>query len=374
MGITRPASRIRPKQSLYIMGYYPSYRQFSLTPSSIDYSCLTHVMHFAKKPENDGTLNATALDMTPTNSTAAVAAAHNAGKKILLVVGGGGFHTNFQAATSTPALRTTFVNNIVSYCNTHNYDGVDINWEQLSGADIAPYGAFMQELRSQLPAHKMITLTFEGLATVPASTSGIVTFSQYFDLCNLQTYGLMSAFSGWPVWHNQAIYSGGAVNSIGNELTCADLTLRNFAAGGTPRSKLGIGSMFLGKRWVGGTGTPTGGATAPKQFWSTAPAVTGDIRYSTVLSTYYTAARYRWDQDAHAPYLTEDLAGSTSDWFLTYEDETSIRERVAFCARFHVPSIILWELDGGWLSANPAGQQWPLLQAYKDAKAAFGLV
>lgn len=52
---------------------------------------------------------------------------------------------------------------------------------------------------------------------------------------------------------------------------------------------------------VAGTGTPTGGATEPRESWPPAPVVKS-VSYYEVMGTYYQPDYYRWDQEARAAY------------------------------------------------------------------------
>ena len=72
--------------------------------SSIDYTALSHIIHFSLIPNADGTLNSGANGITSANSTDLVTRAHAAGLKVLICVGGAGSESSFQAATSSRQL------------------------------------------------------------------------------------------------------------------------------------------------------------------------------------------------------------------------------------------------------------------------------
>ena len=85
---------------LWSTGYYPGWEQGSLPASNIDFTALTHVIHFSVIPNTDGTLNSSDNGVTLANSTDIVARAHAAGKPVLICVGGASSESDFQAATS----------------------------------------------------------------------------------------------------------------------------------------------------------------------------------------------------------------------------------------------------------------------------------
>ena len=109
-----------------VIGYYPQWVQGSFTPDKIDYSVITHVIHSFAWPDEEGNIlhYDNMLSQSVTNTV------HDNGAKILLCFGGWGQSWGFSSSTSTPELREIFIDNIISICETYNYDGVDIDWEQ----------------------------------------------------------------------------------------------------------------------------------------------------------------------------------------------------------------------------------------------------
>src|SRR4051794_18871195 len=68
---------------LWVTGYYPGYRQTAMPPSVMDFSAMTHVIHFSIKPLSDGSVVA-ANSIKPAFSTDLVTRAHAAGIKALI--------------------------------------------------------------------------------------------------------------------------------------------------------------------------------------------------------------------------------------------------------------------------------------------------
>ena len=74
------------RADLWSTGYYPGYRQNYYPPSSIDFTALSHIIHFAILPNSDGTLNTGVQGINPTFSGDLVARTHAAGRKVLICV------------------------------------------------------------------------------------------------------------------------------------------------------------------------------------------------------------------------------------------------------------------------------------------------
>src|ERR1035438_10338746 len=102
--------------------------------SNIDFTTLTHVIHFSVGPNSNGTLDSSANSITAGNSADVVSRAHAAGKKVLICVGGSETESEFQGATSIANL-PAFINNLTNFMASRGYDGVDIDWEPLPSAD-----------------------------------------------------------------------------------------------------------------------------------------------------------------------------------------------------------------------------------------------
>src|SRR2546421_10769439 len=90
----------------WVSAYYAGWSQGNsnngiLPAENIDYSAITHIIHFSLVPGSNGSLDYSSNSITPTNSSTLVAAAHAAGKKVLICVGGWGTDGGFAGATSS---------------------------------------------------------------------------------------------------------------------------------------------------------------------------------------------------------------------------------------------------------------------------------
>ncbi|HTK82646.1 MAG TPA: glycosyl hydrolase family 18 protein, partial [Bacteroidota bacterium] len=355
------SNQLLAQSNIWVTAYYAGWQQGNLPPQSIDYAAMTHICHFALVPNSNGTVDDQINSLTAANASALLTPAHAAGKKVLVTVGGWGTEAAFMSAT-TGATRATFVTNLVNLMRTRGYDGIDIDWEPLNSGDAVNYSAFVTDLRNALNAitpRPLLTMATQWTAPISATVAG------QMDQINLMTYDLAGAWPGWVTWHNAATYDGGV--TIGSQTISADGFVRMWNAAGVPLAKLGIGIDFYGYVWSGGDGTPTGGATAPAQSWTTAPAVQSNIPYYTIMSDYFQQGYYRWDANARASYLSIDNAGSASDKFISYDDEATVAAKIAYARNKQIGGVIIWELGGGYRATMPAGQRDLLLQSVKQA-------
>lgn len=356
---------VNAQSNLWVTAYYGGWAQGcgyvgNMQADKIDYSAVTHIAHFAILPKADGTLDDLTLCITPQNSASLINLAHAHGKKVLISVGAWDTETAFLGATSD-ANRTKFINNLINLMVSRGYDGLDIDWEPISPSSTSRYITFITELRNAL----------DKITPRPLLTAAVVwepsLFSQLkdkFDQINIMTYDLSGEWMK-VTWHNAPIYDGGYWFPVaGGPAPSANGLVNTFMGAGIPVNKLGIGIAFYGYEWSGGTGTPTGGVTAPGQSWQTAPS-RKVLNYFEIMDTYYQPQYYKWDAAAQAAYLSIDNAGSSSDKFISYDDETACYEKIKYVRDKGLGGVIIFQLGGGWRPNAPVPDS--LLQAVKDA-------
>ena len=352
----------------WVSAYYAGWNQGqandgALPAQNIDYGALTHVIHFSLVPNSNGTLDYSSNSITQANSSALVQAAHAAGKKALICVGGWATDGGFLGATGSATL-PTFVSNLVAFMTSRGYDGVDIDWEPLNPGDGVQYTALITALRTALDAVSPRPLLTAATAWQP---SILALVQSMFDQINIMTYDLSGAWGGWVTWHNSAIYDGGyTFPSTGGPVPSANGMVDGFTAAGIAAGKIGIGIDFYAYVWSGGSGTPAGGATEPRQSWSGAPSVQSNLPYSSMMQTYYQPQYVHWDTSAQAAYLDIDNAGSADDKFISYDDETTCQSKIQYTRDKHIGGVIIWELGGGYLPSSFPNRD-RLLQAVKQA-------
>jgi chitinase len=335
--------------------------------SSIDFTALTHIIHFSLVPNSDGTLDTSGNSLTAANSSDIVSHAHAAGKKVLVCVGGAGSQAGFQGATSS-VNRGAFITNLVNLMSARSYDGIDIDWEPLDPSDANQFTNFVNGLRVALNASSPRPLLTAAIASPPTPASLIASVQSQFDQINLMTYDLSGPYPGWVTWFNAPIYDGGfTFPSTGGLVPSTDGMVNGMTAAGVPAGKLGIGIAFYGWIWSGGTGTTTGGATSPRQSWTTAPSTT-QHSYNTIISTYYQSNLYSWDSLAQSAYLSINNSGSSNDKFISYDDARTCQSKVSYARNRHLGGVMIWELA----QDHQAGQPDPLLQSIKQALATPG--
>jgi chitinase len=341
-----------------------------MAASNIDFTTITHVIHFSLVPTNNGAINTNANTMTTSACAKVVNAAHAAGRKALVCVGGAGTEANFLAAT-TPAYLGIFVTNIFKFMTNNSYDGVDLDWEPFNSSDTNQYTNLVVSLRAVLGANKLLTVAAPAYVEYGDSPTAefqmLAAVQNDFNQINIMTYDLSGPWEGWVTWYNSPIYDGGyTFPSDKSELVPSiNGAVSNFVNNGISPAKLGIGMPFYGDIWTGGPGV-----TQPRQAWpaNNPPTVTSDT-YADIVETYYQSGLYQWDSVAQAAYLSITNVAATNDMFISYDDTNTCKAKVSFARNLKLGGIMIWELTQDYISSLPSGQRTPLVSAVKQALA-----
>jgi chitinase len=363
------ASPVSAQSDIWVSAYYAGWLQGYnntgyLRAEDIDYSAVTHIMHFALVPRSDGTLDDQSNGVTSANAAALIPFVHAAGKKVLITVGGWGSDVAFRGSTN-PANLNIFIANLVGLMESRGYDGIDIDWEAVLPSDSLQYTAFITNLRSALDTISPRPLLTAATQWQPSIFAAL---ASKFDQINLMTYDLSGAWSGWVTWHNSPIYDGGYFFPNTSVLVpSADGMVNSSVSSGVPIAKLGIGIDFYGYIWSGGHGTPNDGVTDPRQRWIYPPDVQSNVPYYYIMQNYFHPQNHRFDSDAGASYLSFDSTGFTSDKFISYDDELTCVKKINYARVKGIGGVIIWELGGGYRGDMPVGQRDLLLQSVKQA-------
>ncbi len=230
-----------------LIGYIPSYSNMIAVADRTDLSKLTHINLAFINPTANGAISNDVGPMCMAAPSGAnvfkgdiayvVNKAHAAGVKVLVSMAGGGLPA---CAGDWKILlrdsRTGLVNNIVSFVNSSNLDGVDIDieGELLTAIDNAGnYTPFIQALRNALPG-KLVTAATASYSGGMIPTSSI----QYFDFVNIMSYDAIG-----PSW--------GVAGSEHSSYAQAQTDINTWLNRGLPKSKLVLGVPFYGYGFAG---------------------------------------------------------------------------------------------------------------------------
>lgn len=335
--------------------YCPGWTSAALAPEALDLSGITHVIHFAWIPSiaeggTDVTIDDTTNGVDADAAAAIIRVGHAAGKKVLISVGGSAKGSLYFNQAMSDASRPGFIQAMISMAVERGYDGIDIDWEPgwaAMSAGTALFQQFSRDLRAAITTtapHLMLTTAGLGAsADVFGSLSGV------YDQINIMTYDLVY---GVPLaWHDSPLSGGtGAYYSV-------DRAGSEYERAGVAKGRIGIGLKCAGYSWPN--------AEKPMDDPKNAPP--RSVSYTSIMTSSYSDAAYRWDDIAQVPYLSIAMP---SPMFVTYDDARSAKAKIDFIRSVGYGGIIIWDASEQYFPAgDPMGEKNPLLRAVEQAVA-----
>lgn len=396
---------IAPSGSTWVTGYYAGWFWDQMyPPERVDMQAMTHFV-FGRVAPGGGSIGGEPGTVVLAGGTAhepgsapdgvhsvedyLIARAHAASVKALLMLGGDGADGIGFLRSTADGARASFVRAVVDYLVEHDYDGVDVDWEnELEGNDALGVSgeeakrrllALLDELRVEANSrdrfrapNEPVLITYPGYAVsinflepggrVEAWRAEV---ANRVDQYNLMSYGIGTAYSGggWSSWFSSPI--SGASGTTPYDL---ETSIAAYVATGVPRAKLGIGIGFYGIYYG-----PS--ITGPRQPTDAEPIFeTNDVALSyanLVRDGYLDHGTYHWDAVARVGYRSYASPGyrpasepaRRPAGFLSFENEESIAAKAAWVRETGVGGAILWTINYGYLEST---QTNPLLDAVRE--------
>ncbi len=135
-----------------VVGYLPEYRVNNLDETVCQH--LDELVFFSVEPRSNGTLDTSRL------KPAAVKLLRDLKRKyrfrLRLCVGGWERSAAFAACSTNDTARRRFINQMITYCHSHGFDGVDLDWEHPKGAaQQAAYTRLIVETQAAFSRRKL---------------------------------------------------------------------------------------------------------------------------------------------------------------------------------------------------------------------------
>jgi len=257
-----------------VTGYYANHSVSTLPPEAVDYSALTHIIHFAAGVSmTPPYLN---VLVSPSDSAlfeevyqgrniqrALIDSAHRHGVKVLFSIANvnsyGGNNSIMTYITSDSIRCQEWVDATLAYARRKGYDGIDLNWEWPTNSDEPGYTRMMRMFRVGLDrwpvrgelSHALYPADGFGTSASISGPYNIPLLNQYMDQHNIELYGLQAGQTNVHLGHTFA-FAKGTVEASGGEYDAITLTdsMHSYgqnigplglARAGWDRSKIGVG-------------------------------------------------------------------------------------------------------------------------------------
>ena len=339
-----PAPRLIARWSI---GYYAGYEADAYPVDAVDWADLTDLAVSFYLVDGTGTLDVRLYQGTVEQGTALaaslIAAGHANGRRVIASIGGAGSGDAFHAAmTDHP---TTLVQSIVAL-RDQGYDGIDVDWEPLAAEDQVLLAQLGTAIRAQWP-DVVLSVPVEPInANFPPDLSHMDDVAAVYDHVDVMAYGMAYTYQGWRSWHSSAL-----TGDSGHTPTSVASSVQAYLDAGVPAARLGVGIGAYGLCF-------SAPVTGPRQRLHGSKILRADyhLQYRQIRKTYQPAMKSHYDGEAQAPYLSGNKKSCT---YITYENQRSIRAKLAWEAQQGLGGVIMWTVNQQYVAG--ASQPNPLL-------------
>ena len=256
----------------------------------------------------------------------------------------------FSTIMGSPEHRATFIANLLAWCDTHGFDGVDIDWEFpgfgakncAEGADtcqktadgsfedqvqdVANYPVFLEELRAAAGEGFIISMA------VPAGEWAL----QFYDFEAIHPHvdwiGIMS-YDYHGAWE--------AASGANAPMPEVKASVQWFKDQGVPADKLVLGLGAYGHGWSGVTEPvlgAVGSGASPAQPYTQAP---GFMAYYEVLALLQAGATKMVDAGTQTPFAYNPA----TQVLVSYDDADSLAIKLQYLVSEGLSGAMTWAVD-----------------------------
>ncbi|ORX71530.1 glycoside hydrolase [Linderina pennispora] len=271
-----------------------------------------------------------------------------AGLALSMSVGGWTGSNLFSTILKNTATRTAFLNNMVSFVQTNNLDGVDIDWEYpgREGNTCNAYDPANDSKNISSPSCKTCVPSWTRTAMPFDGPNGpmkdVSAFAKVTDYINLMQYDINGNWDSTTGPNAPLQYAPGKGEQVSSESA-----IDAWSAAGWPTSKMDAGVPFYGRSLTATANMLNNPSKMYAQFLPTVPKGDNhDIPWADTCAggpAIYSVAPWvrTWDNTTSTPWLFNP---STSI-FISYDDPQSLKAKVDYAAAKGLAGTMLWSME-----------------------------
>ncbi|XP_046455827.1 acidic mammalian chitinase-like [Daphnia pulex] len=269
--------------------------------------------------------------------------------KALIAIGGWNEGSEkYSLMASDPAKRAIFVNSVVNFLITYNFDGFDFDWEypgNRGGAiiDKINFVLLLRELKSAFaPYGFLLTAAVSPGKSAIDSAYDIPAVASALDQIHLMAYdyhGSWETYTGL----NAPLYANPSVESGSNLLLNVNWTVNYWISNGAPASKIILGMGLYGRGFTLASPTQNGFYAYAPQPITAGPYTreSGTWGYNEICEKF--KADPSWTVVRDSSYLTP-YAFKSSQW-IGYDDQQSLTIKAQYASSMNLGGAMVWSME-----------------------------
>ncbi|CAM2982174.1 glycosyl hydrolase family 18 protein [Halobacterium salinarum] len=354
-----------------VVGYYMQWAQWDRDyfPGDIPLDKVTHVNYAFLTVREDGAVdyiqeNAAMRVLEPKSwhdHTGFDDLVDDPDTAFLFSIGGWNDSTYFSNAAQSQASRERFADTAIEIMRTHNFDGLDIDWEYPGGGgnsgnvvrdgDKQRYTELLQTVREKLDVAededgKRYQLT-TALSADPEKNTGLdhAANAEALDFLNVMTYDYHGAFNDYTN-HQAPLYGTEADPSPNADEFYVDASMSFWLDTAFDPAQLSLGLPFYGRSFGNVASSDNNGLYQPfdgtpdgtwgqdngiKEYWD----ITQNLAPSSDYETF-------WDDTAKVPWLYSP----SKNVLVSYDSPRSVEAKTAYAAQHDIGGMMFWTFSG----------------------------
>ncbi|KAA0200407.1 hypothetical protein HAZT_HAZT002176, partial [Hyalella azteca] len=295
----------------------------------------------------------------------------NPNLKTLISIGGWNDGSiKFSNMAGSALSRSIFVNSVVNFLETHNFDGLDMDWEYptLRGGvpeDKENYAILLEELAAALgSAGYLLTATVSSNKEVIDAAYNVPRVSAAVDAIHVMSFDFHGPWDNATHHHTILYPYPGDVDN--NAYLNVDFAINYWLDQGAAPSKLVMGTATFGRTWTLDSSSNTGMRAPASQPGIAGPYTQspGSLGYNELCERNLNSP---WvvvnEPDMNEPYAY-DL--SLDNIWASFDDSASLVNKASYALAKNLAGVAAWSIDTDDFSGACGSGPFPLIQTIKN--------
>ncbi|XP_045457634.1 probable chitinase 2 [Melitaea cinxia] len=268
--------------------------------------------------------------------------------KVTVAIGGWNEGSpKYSAMASKPETRAKFVQSVLFFLDTNNFDGLDLDWEYPTKRggnpeDKANYVSLVKELKEAFePRQYILTAALGAGKETMDSAYELAKLSRYLDFIHMMCYDYHGTWDG-------VVGANAPVNGMGDkDVLSLKYTIDYMLSHGVSPYKMVLGLPMYGRTFIltnPGVKSIEFGVTPAKSTGFAGPWTreAGFIGYNEVcmeMTNKSSKWTRHWDDQSATPYLRD------GDRVIVYDNPRSIAIKVKMAIAYGLGGLMVWSID-----------------------------